>query len=372
MKIAYCIRPEYENGGDGIQIIKTRDYLLKCHPELSIEILTDETKLDDTYSLVHIFNYATSEITSRFFNKAEMLNLPIVSSPVFWDYTYSKQPLPLYFKFNKNFISERYVLLFRWLNNIIAEIPSVQIHNIYGNVSRSFRRDIRNFVNKSRLILPNSREEGEKCCAFAGLPASTTDKIRVVYNGVDLSNVEVMSKDAFFGKYKIPEDYILQVGRIEYLKNHLNLITAMKDSPQIPIVIIGNYNKERPQYYNKIVVEGNKRGNVFFLSGVPHDEIYSFYHYAKVHVLLSMRESPGLVSLEALSQQCPIVVSDDRFGPVDTYFHEQCEIVNPFDKREIKDAVLKSMNKEHRPVDLSMFSWEVVAEQTWKAYKEII
>ena len=89
-------------------------------------------------------------------------------------------------------------------------------------------------------------------------------------------------------------------------------------------------------------------------------------------MLLSLRESPGLVSLEALSQQCPIVVSDERFCPVNTYFHEQVEIVNPFNKEEIASAVLRSIKKEHRPVDLSLFSWNHVAEQTFAAYREIL
>lgn len=47
MKIAYCIRPEYETGGDGIQMVKTREYMLRLHPEITIDILTDSSELND-------------------------------------------------------------------------------------------------------------------------------------------------------------------------------------------------------------------------------------------------------------------------------------------------------------------------------------
>lgn len=369
-KIAYCIRPQYENGGDGIQVIKTREYLLDIHPELDIQIITSPDELTSDFELAHIFNYASTQITKCFFNKAKELGIPVVSSPIFWDYTYSIQPLPLNFKFYKTFISERYVLFYRFLNNFIAELPFKKIQIIYHNVTRKFRRDIKSFVEGSILILPNSEEEGRKCCDFAGLSSSEYRKIRVVFNGVDVKNVKVLPKEEFFLKYKIPENYILQVGRIEYLKNHLNLIQSMVNHPEIPIVIVGN--TPGTAYIDKLKEVGGKRGNVHFVSGVPHEDIYSFYYYAKVHVLLSLRESPGLVSLEALSQSCPVVISDDRFLPVKTYFTDQYESVNPFDRKAIEEAVMKSYIKEHKPVDLSCFSWNHVAEQTYQAYKEVL
>ena len=116
----------------------------------------------------------------------------------------------------------------------------------------------------------------------------------------------------------------------------------------------------------------NERGNVFFVSGVPHQEVYSFYRYARVHVLLSLRESPGLVNLEALSQGCPIVISDERFLPVRTYFKDNFISVNPFDLNQIEKAIMTLYNSPQKIVDLSSFSWSVVAEQTYEAYKEVL
>lgn len=371
MRIAYCIRPEYVNGGDGVQAMKTKEYIEALKPDYTIDIITSPEELTVGYDLAHIFNYATTDLTRAFFERATALDIKVVSSPVFWDYSYSMVPVTQLMKFNKDFITEKYVLRQMKWSRLASAMPYPKLRLIYNNVSKDFRKNIYRFIGQSELILPNSQEEGEKCCDFSSCPEMWKRKIRVVYNGVDVSGVKIMDEDAFFTKYRIPKGYILQVGRIEYLKNNLNLVAAMMKHPEIPIVFVGS-DRGTEKYANNVREEGKKRGNVYFISNVPHEEIYSFYRYAKTHVLLSMRESPGLVSLEALSQQCPIVVSDERFCPVKTYFKEQCEIVNPFNKEQIRDAVLRSMQKEHKPVDLSKFSWEVVAQQTIDAYKEIL
>lgn len=371
MRIAYCIRPEYQSGGDGVQVIKTKEYIEKLQSDITIDILTKPEELSSNYDLVHIFNYATTGLTHSFFDRASSLGLKIVSSPIFWDYTYSMIPFRQLIRFDKEFITEKYVRRQSKISRFISSLPNARLKHIYNNVSNEFRSNIKDFIAQSELILPNSQEEGEKCCDFSNSPEEWKSKIRVVYNGVDVTGVTVEDKDSFFRKYSIPENYVLQIGRLEYLKNGLNLLSSLMELPEIPIVFVGS-DRGSENYSAKLRKLGEKRGNVFFISGVPHEEIYSFYRYAKVHVLLSMRESPGLVSLEALSQQCPIVVSDERFCPVRTYFREQCEIVNPFDKKAIREAVLHSMDKPHVPVDLSRFSWDVVARQTLDAYEELL
>lgn len=369
-KIAYCIRKNYMEGGDGVQAVKTKAYVENMYKDVQIDIIDDVDMLTEKYDLVHIFNYATPDFTTPYFNKAEELGLKVVSSPVYWDYSFSTTPLPLIRRFNKNFITERYVKLHRLINGFLSNLPIPQLQKAYFNISNSFSNQIRRYVADSALILPNSKEEGELCCDFAQYPEGKS-KIRVVYNGVDLNGVSTLSEEDFFAKYKLPKNYVLQVGRMEYLKNPLNLLGALMEDRDIPIVFLGNMRCSI-NYIKKIKELADIRGNVYFVENVPHDEVYSFYRYAGTHVLLSMRESPGLVSLEALSQGCPIVVSDKRFLPVDTYFSELFESVNPFSKKEIRDAVLKSLKKKHYVVDLNKFSWTEVAKQTYKAYMEIL
>lgn len=371
MKIAYCIRPGYETGGDGIQVIKTRQYLLHRHPDITIDIITDCSDLNSEYELVHIFNYATTDITRSFFEKAIKLGLKIVSSPIYWDYSYSIMPLYMYLWCNKTFITERFVRFHRLLNPLVSLLPEAIIKTAYLNISKKFKHEIGYFINNSQLILPNSLREGELCCSFANIKTDR-NKFVEIYNGIDdTTNIKILSETDFFSKYNIPPDFVLQVGRIEYLKNQMNLVSALEKDKDIPIVFLGNSNDKRP-YVKRLRELADKRGNVYFINGVSHDEVYSFYHYAKVHVLLSMRESPGLVSLEALSQGCPIIISDSRFLPLETYFQDNYISVNPFNKDSIRRAVIDSFKFKHKKIDISKFSWDNVAEMTYQAYKQIL
>ena len=177
--------------------------------------------------------------------------------------------------------------------------------------------------------------------------------------------------ELFFSKYKLPKDYILQVGRIEYLKNQLNLLYALREHINIPIVFIGQISDAK--YGKRLHEIAQKRGNVFFLNKVPHDEIASFYHYAALHVLLSLRESPGLVSMEAAAQGCPIVISTSEYLPKKTYFSKAPYVVDPLDISVIEQVLLQAY-QERKKFDLNIkdFSWSNVAAQTYDVYKEVM
>lgn len=367
MRIAFCNRDTWDNplGGDGIQMLKTKEALERLFG-LEIDIVTHADDLSKKkYDLVHIFNYATMDITKTFFDRAEQLNLKVVSSSIFWEYKYAMEPLSYRLGLVNNFVSSRFMKRNILINKIIAILTGKPVL-----LSSKFRKAVKLFVEKSWLILPNSKEEGELLLKFAHCKAENKKKMRVVYNGVDLSNVKIMSENEFFEKYKIPQNYILQVSRIQYIKNQLNLLTAMKKHSHIPIVFVGKVIETA--YYKKLREIASKRGNVYFIEEIPHDDVYSFYRYAKCHVLLSLRESPGLVSIEALSQRCPAVVSDGRFAPVNTYFERNVQIVNPLNLLSIEKGVLSAYKQEKVDVDVEKFSWDNVALQTYNAYKQIV
>lgn len=368
LKVAFCNRPNWNNplGGDGVQMLKTKEALEKSY-DIEIDIITDPEHITDKYDIVHVFNYITTDITSQFFDRAKSLHLPIVSSSIFWDYSYISDPINrLFVRSYYSKFSAKLVKLTSKLFGSILGRPSV--------FSNKFKVKLRNFVDNSSLILPNSIEEAKLLSEFISKP-DLISKARVVYNATDFSNIEHdidnISEESFLKTHNIPKGYILQVGRIEYLKNQLNLVYALKNNPEIPIVFLGKIVDE--SYFKKIKQIADKRGNVFFVNAVPHDEVKRFYKFAKLHILLSLRESPGLVSLEALSHNCPIVISSEKFTPTSTYFPDQKYIVNPFDIKAIKSVVLDAYrNPVLRKDIIHMFNWNTTANQTYAAYKECL
>ncbi len=140
---------------------------------------------------------------------------------------------------------------------------------------------------------------------------------------------------------------------------------------EIPIVLVG---KEVDSNYSKKLKKiANKRGNVFFINEVQHNDIFNFYRYASLHVLLSLRESPGLVSLEALSNNCPIVISNEKYTPIATYFKDQPYVVDPFNIKEV-NRIIKQAYKERKIGNFAIeqYSWTMAAKQTYEIYKKIL
>lgn len=364
MKIAFCNRPSWNNplGGDGVQMLKTKEYLERDF-SVEIHIVTSPNELNECYDIVHIFNYVTWGVTEAFFRKALELNIPIVSSSIFWDYTFAYDRITNLFVTDKLSNSSAYIL--KRLIRVGAKLIG---HPFF--LSKKFRNKVEDFVSNSKVVMPNSAEEGELLLKFIQKP-KLKDKIHVVYNAAESPIKKFfLSKEQFLAKYNIPSNYILQVGRIEPVKNQINLIYALRNNPNIPIVFVGKISNYK--YYKKLKKLSLSRGNVYFIDAVPNEEIGIFYQYAAIHVLLSLRESPGLVSLEALSNGCPIVISNANYVPVNTYFPDQPYIVNPFDFQEIEKIVLKAYNEKdlHNSL-LCNFSWKITAQQTYAAYRKV-
>lgn len=368
MKIAFCNRPNFDNplGGDGIQMLKTKEYIERLYPHVSIDIVTNAEDISSDYDIVHIFNFVTYQVTYTFFEKAKSLDIPIVSSCIFWDYTFASPEIFFMVLGYPSFINRGCVSVLSKLARISAFFTNYPME-----CRNEMRRHYRKFVNMSNLILPNSIEEGRLLLKFVKQEDSI-NKIRVVYNGVEFEKTKENDKYSFdLRAYNLPDRYVLEVARIEYIKGQLNLITALRDFPEIPLVFVGRLSESR--YCRKVKKMAEKRGNVFFINSIPHEHINWLYKNAALHILPSLRESPGLVSLEAQSVGCPIVVSGAEFLPLTTYFSDTPYIIDPLNKESIRETVLTAY-KERKctPFDFERFSWANVAKQTFMAYCELL
>lgn len=85
MKILLQNRSSYRNSvaGDGIQIIKTKEYLEKLQVEVEISSSpeADLTK----YDLIHLFNLMPVEEIFPLFQNALQQRKKVILSPIYWD-----------------------------------------------------------------------------------------------------------------------------------------------------------------------------------------------------------------------------------------------------------------------------------------------
>ena len=141
----------------------------------------------------------------------------------------------------------------------------------------------------------------------------------------------------------------------------------------VPIYFIGRI--EDGKYYNVCIKLCKKRkGPTYFYGEIEQKELVNIYLKAKVHVLPSFRETPGLSNLEAGAMGCFLVTTTE--GSTKEYFGEHARYVKPFDIKGSKNAVLECLklnfNNGLREHILSNFTWDKSALKTYKAYEYIV
>jgi hypothetical protein len=214
------------------------------------------------------------------------------------------------------------------------------------------------------VLLPNS--EGERDLLVRNFGVSP-EKCVVVCNAVDDTFFDADPGD-FVREYGL-SDFVLCVGRIELRKNQHSLLAALKDR-DLPVVLIGPAFDR--QYME--ICRANASDKVRFIEHIPHDRLPSAYAAARVHVLPSWYDTPGLVSLEAAAAGCNIV-STDR-GCTREYFKDMAWYCDPSDVNSIREAVLAAWNAPNserlRQFVRENYTWQRAAEQTLQGYQQVL
>lgn len=176
-------------------------------------------------------------------------------------------------------------------------------------------------------------------------------------NGVDLIKFNQYGETAAID---LPKPIILSVGALVPEKRHrlvINAVSKMNGS----LVIIG----DGPERDELVRIGKEKLGNRFLLQKVTHDKIASFYRAVDLFTLPSWgREAFGVVYLEAMATNLPIVAPDDEsrreiIGNAGIYVQVEDETLyaNGIEKA-LKD------NWEDRPRrQAERFGWDLVAGQ---------
>jgi len=166
---------------------------------------------------------------------------------------------------------------------------------------------------------------------------------------------------------------MLQVGRIEPLKNQIATIRALADS-DLPLVFVGDVPAAAEAYGKRFRELAARRGNVVVLSSVTHDELPAIYARAKVHVLPSFGETTGLVSLEAAMFGCNVVSTDQ--GPTREYLGPWAWYCSPTHVGSIRRAIMAAFASPPRPQlrerILRHFTWRETARRTLAAYERML
>jgi len=222
------------------------------------------------------------------------------------------------------------------------------------------------------------------------------DKIQVCYNGVDpqkykpeeIDKEQIKKIREFYG-IKDDELMILFIGRLVGVKGVDKLIMAMphilQKAPKARLVIVGLGDLQ--EYLVNLVRITKMDSYVKFrFDFVPEEERILHYAACDVAVFPSLYEPFGIVALEAMSMEKPVVVGAAGVSGMREIViccgEEQCGYhVNPSDPSDIAWGInnaletpekMKWLGKNGRRRVLSEFTWDKVTERTLEVYDKII
>lgn len=177
---------------------------------------------------------------------------------------------------------------------------------------------------------------------------------RIIPNGID---------DFWFKSVRSKNnhgDYVLSVGRIETFKGQLAVAKACK---QLGLKYICVGERLYEDYAKEVEAQG-----AIILPPMNKEELIKMYKHAKVMVLASRAELMSLAVMEAMAQDCPVVLTDHSEWKPDSV--SLCEFDNI---TSIKKAIKKEYGREvNHSKEMKKYRWEEVAKQLKSVYESLI
>lgn len=184
-------------------------------------------------------------------------------------------------------------------------------------------------------------------------------KIKVIYNGYNdklyQPIVEEKSNNQVLNKYGIKQPFIFYVGRLEKKKNILTLIEAYammreknKDIKH-QLVLVGSVGYGFDEI-NHAIEKFNIKEEVILKGWLPEEDLPFFYYGATAFIFPSYYEGFGIPLLQAMACNTPIVAS--RIPVIEEVVKDSALFFNPFDKKEIAEAMAKVITDGNLRKDL--------------------
>ncbi len=378
MRVLLVGRPEgaINAGGDRIQLIKTCEYLNKIGVHAAYTF-NPMVKLSG-YDLIHLFTLNTWEA----YRRVRQASVPYVLTPIYWDATemmtefmkQRAQSFSLYHLLGHNQVFLRLLnrlLPIKKFIGLLAQKPFYWKSALTSARQYGRNRLLREKENKQEIIenaevlLPNA--ESEMQCLNRNYKSNKD--YCVIPNAASKEYYHVNRKE-YINPLSGISDFVLCVAALySFRKNQLSLIKALKNDNISLVLVGGTRTRVDKKYLELCRRESNK--NIRFLPKVRNSDLGALYSWAKVHVLPSWYETPGLVSLEAGLSGCN-VVSTNR-GSAWDYFGNRAWYCSPNSLDSIRNAVLAALYSD-RKTELKdeiyeKFIWEVTAQKTKEVYK---
>src|SRR5215470_7660952 len=243
--------------------------------------------------------------------------------------------------------------------------------------------------------------KGTKADILRAYPDVKADRIHVIYNGIDLAEYRKTSDSKALTDYGVDTTvpYVLFVGRVTRQKGVTHLVDAILYLPREAQVVLCAGAPDTPEIATELrqKVENARRDHpriVWIEKMVTKQEAIQLYSHARVFCCPSIYEPFGIINLEAMSCQTPVVASATG-GIKEVVVHGETGYLVPFDQdpvtgfpvdpgkfaRDLASEINRLLEDPERCKRFGVaarkrveetFSWTTIAQQTIRLYEQLI
>lgn len=229
------------------------------------------------------------------------------------------------------------------------------------------------------------------------------EKIRMIPNGIDVSRYKKRPNPEIPVSYNISPDnpFILFVGRITRQKGVFHLLNAVRYlAPDIQVVLIAadpdtdEIEREMTERISKARAETSHE-IIWINRFIPRGDLISIYSHASIFVCPSIYEPFGLINLEAMACETPVVASavggimevvvNGETGLTVSFEPKGADNPEPRQPEQFSENLaaaingllgspetMKAMGLKSRERVVIHYSWRTIARQTLNFYRELV
>jgi glycogen synthase len=207
-------------------------------------------------------------------------------------------------------------------------------------------------------------------------------RVVVIHNGIDPERFRRVTRHDALERYGVRRPYVLFVGRITDQKGIFHLLEAAAKLPPDMQVVLCASAPDTPEIEARLRRAVGQHPNVRWINSmVPVEEVVQLYSHAAVFACPSVYEPFGLINLEAMACETPVVAS--AVGGILEVVEDGISgyLVPPGRpddlaaalRRVLDDpAAARAMGQAGRRRVEERFSWASVAARTEALYAEAI
>ncbi len=354
LKVLMQMRPNAlsQRGGDTVVMERITEGLRSKGHEVVLDL---EEKLPiESFDIVHLYNFATPEVTQRQAKRAVEAKRPFIVTTMYEDWPFFFSPMV-----------ETFLPLEKYVQSGQQKGSWDQIWNDRERIPPAERQDNSYTAFHAEALVGTGSTETE--ALKRDYPES---KFITDYRcGCEVSNSA--PDPQLFRNFSGLKEFVLCVGRLEWRKNQLMLLKALEDSDLPLVLATGGFTYQAD--YEALCRKFTRKGKTLFLPKIEPELLASAFAASTVHVLPSFFELPGLVSLEAAKYGTNVVVSD--YGTIRDYLGEDAIYCKPDDPKSILKAVEQGWAQPHSDKlqkRVEAFTWKAATERYEEIYARVL